>query len=81
MTHYISQNINLASAIKNIIKFVVCSENKGGVTIDSGGMRMIGKTCGEKVTVKNHSGVAIQYHNGKKWTYNPKCEYAISTEI
>ena len=76
MTLHSTQNINLSSAIENVMKFIVCPGlNDEEVTTDDGG------TGGEKVTAKNDGGFAIECHNGKKWTYNPKWPYAMSIEV
>ena len=63
------------------MKFIVCPDLNNEVTTDGGGTGVISKTGGEKVTAKNDGGFAIEYHDGKKWTYNPKWPYAMSTEV
>ena len=62
------------------MKFLVCPDLNCEEGND-GGTGVIAKAGGEKVTAKNDGGFAIEYHNGKKWTYNPKWPYAMSTEV
>ena len=64
------------------MKFIVRPDlnNDEGITND-GGTGVIAKASGEKVTAENDGGFAIEYHNGKKWTYNPKWPCAMSTEV